>query len=91
MKPVSIPVVQETLSLTGIDPSANHGKDGKPKSLGDTIKDVQTKFKVKIEVFSQRNSNQTTFTITGASYNAVESAKRALTISLSPVARNFAL
>jgi hypothetical protein len=85
VKPVSAPVFQDSFSLTGIDASANHSKDGKPKSLGDIVKDVQTKFKVKVELFSQRTSNQTTFTVSGTSDGAVEAAKKALTTSLSPV------
>ena len=89
MKPVSAPVFQESFSLTGIDSSSSHGKDGKPKSLGDIVKDVQNKFKVKVEVF--RNSHQTTFTVIGSSDANVGGAKRALTISLSPVACNFVL
>ncbi|KAG8835486.1 hypothetical protein FRC18_000438 [Serendipita sp. 400] len=84
VKPVSAPVFTDSFSLTGIDPSAYHTRDGKPKSLGDIIKDVQTKFKVKVEVSSQRTSNQTTFSVTGPSDSAVESAKKALTTSLSP-------
>ncbi|KIM31115.1 hypothetical protein M408DRAFT_327405 [Serendipita vermifera MAFF 305830] len=85
VKPVSAPVFTDSFSLTGIDPSANHSRDGKPKSLSDILKDVSAKFKVKVEVFSQRTSNQTTFTVTGASDSSVESAKKALTASLSPV------
>ncbi|CAG8647317.1 4256_t:CDS:10, partial [Acaulospora colombiana] len=85
VKPVSTPVYTDSFALTGIDPSASHTKDGKPRSLGDIVKDIQTKHKVKVEVFSQRTSNQTTFTITGASDASVDAAKRALTTSLSPV------
>jgi hypothetical protein len=91
VKPVSTPVYTESFALTGIDPSATHTKDGKPKSLGDIVKDIQTKHKVKVEVFSQRTSNQTTFTVTGASDASVEAAKRALTTSLSPVVSNYIL
>ena len=72
--------------MTG-DLSAQHTRDGKPRTLSDVIKEVQTKFKVKIDVFSQRTSNQTSFTVTGPSDAAVEGAKKSLTSSLSPVVR----
>ncbi|CAG7854693.1 Protein SCP160 AltName: Full=Protein HX [Serendipita indica DSM 11827] len=85
VKPISTPVFSDTFSLTGIDLTAQHSRDGKPRTLADVIKEAQTKFKVKVDVFSQRTSNQTSFTITGPSDAAVEGARKSLTSSLSPV------
>lgn len=84
VKPVSTPVYTDSLTLAGIDPSAHTTKDGKPKTLGDVLKDVQTKFKVKVDVFSQKTSKETAFTITGSSDSSVQAAKKALTSDLSP-------
>jgi hypothetical protein len=84
VKPMSTPVFTDSFILAGIDTSANQTRDGKPRTLGDIVKDVMVKHKVKVELFSQKMSNQTTFTVTGASESSVEQAKRVLTTSLSP-------
>jgi hypothetical protein len=84
VKPMSTPVFTDSFVLAGIDTSANHTRDGKPRTLGDIVKDVMAKHKVKVELFSQKMSNQTTFTVTGASESNVDQAKKVLTTSLSP-------
>lgn len=84
VKPVSTPVFTDSFVLAGIDATAKLTRDGKPKTLGEIVKDVSARFKVKVELFSQKTSNQTTFTVTGASDSSVEQARKALTRDLSP-------
>jgi len=77
-------LVSESFNLNSIDLS-HAGKDGKPGNLGDVMKNIMTKFKVKVEASTQRKSGHTTFFVKGESEREVEKAKRALVASLSPV------
>ena len=77
-------LVSESFNLNAIDLS-HAGKDGKPGTLGDVMKNIMTRFKVKVEASTQRKTGHTTFFVKGESEREVEKAKRQLVAWLSPV------
>jgi hypothetical protein len=79
-------LVSESFSLNAVDLS-HAGKDGRQGSLGDVMKNIMAKFKVKVEASTQRKTGQTTFFVKGESERDVEKAKRQLVALLSPVVR----
>ncbi|KAI0321166.1 hypothetical protein OF83DRAFT_1168679 [Amylostereum chailletii] len=72
-----------TLSVADISPAA--GKDGKPTTLGETMKQVMGKYKVKIEASTNQKNRQTTFHLKADSKKELEKAKRNLLAMLSPI------
>ena len=65
------------------------GRDGKPTTIGEIMKQVMAKHKVRIEASSNQKSRQTTFNLKADSKKELEKAKRMLTASLSPVVRSI--
>jgi len=91
LRPVqAAPQATESFTLTAIDLSAA-GKDGKPTTLGEIMKQVMAKHKVRIEASSNQRARQTTFNLKADSKKELEKAKRTLLASLSPVVRSLAL
>lgn len=78
------PVYADSLTLSAIDLSTA-GKDGKPASLGDVIKQVTTKYKVKVEGSANQKTRQHTFHIKAETEKELDKAKRSLLALLSPV------
>lgn len=64
-------------------------KDGRPLSLGEVMKRVMSKFKVKIEASANQKARQTTFHMKSDSENELEKAKRHLLSLLSPMVGHF--
>lgn len=78
------PVFADSFTLSAIDLS-NSGKDGKPATLGEVIKLVITKYKVKVEASANQKAQQTTFHVKAESQKELDKAKRSLLALLSPV------
>ncbi|PPQ62912.1 hypothetical protein CVT24_006152 [Panaeolus cyanescens] len=78
------PVFTDSFTMSAIDLS-NAGKDGKPTTLGEVIKQVIAKYKVKIEASANQRARQTTFHIKAESEKELDKAKRSLLALLSPV------
>jgi len=64
---------------------SNASKDGKPASLGEVMKQVMAKYKVKLEASANQKTRQTTFHIKGDTQKELDKAKRTLLALLSPV------
>ncbi|KAG0706160.1 hypothetical protein DFH29DRAFT_904030 [Suillus ampliporus] len=77
----STPVVTDSFTATQVELSA---KDGKQTSLGEIMKQVMAKFRVKIEA-STNQSRLTTFHMKAESHKELEKAKRHLLAALSPM------
>ena len=77
IKPVASkqPVVSDTFELSSIDLSTA-GKDGKPASLGEIIRQVQAQYKVKLDASTNQKSRQTTFFLKADSKKELDKAKR---------------
>lgn len=73
--------------LSSIDLSAA-GKDGRPSSLGEVIKQVTNQFKVKLDASTNQKSRQTTFYLKAESKKELDRAKKQLLALLSPVVRS---
>ncbi|KAL0068793.1 hypothetical protein AAF712_004122 [Marasmius tenuissimus] len=85
IKPViSKPLFTDTLTLGTID-LTTAGKDGKPATLGEVMRQVMTKYKAKIEASSNQKTSQTTFHIKAESQKELDKAKKSLLALLSPV------
>lgn len=78
------PVFADSFTLSAIDLS-NSGKDGKPATLGEVIKQVIAKYKVKVEASANQKARQTTFHVKAESQKELDKAKRSLLALLSPV------
>ncbi|KDR75234.1 hypothetical protein GALMADRAFT_69452 [Galerina marginata CBS 339.88] len=78
------PVFTDSFTLSAIDLS-NSGKDGKPATLGEVIKQVIAKYKVKVEASGNQKTRQTTFHVKAESQKELDKAKRSLLALLSPV------
>ena len=78
------PLATDSFSLTDIDLSSA-GKDGKPAHLGEIMKGVMTKYKIKIEASTNQKARQTTFHLKANSEKDLAKARRDLVSSLSPV------
>ena len=78
------PVFTDSFTLSAID-LTNSGKDGKPASLGEVIKQVIAKYKVKVEASANQKARQTTFHVKAESQKELDKAKRSLLALLSPV------
>lgn len=77
------PLFAESFTITSMDLS-KAGKDGKPTTLGEILKEVMKRHKVKIE--SSTNIRQeTTFALKSESEKELDKAKRTLLALLSPI------
>jgi len=74
----------ESFTLSAINLSSA-GKDGKPTTLGEVMKQVMANHKVKIEASTNQKTRQTTFHLKADSRKELDKAKRSLLASLSPV------
>lgn len=79
------PVFSDSITLSAIDLS-----NGRPTTLGEIMKQVTTKHKVKLEAAPNQKTRQTTFFLKADSEKDLEKAKRSLVALLSPVVRNRA-
>lgn len=80
--------VTDNFTIASIDLSSA-GKDGKPITLGEIMKQVMLKHKVKIEASSNQTKKQTTFNLKSESTKELEKAKRSLIAQLSPTVRSL--
>jgi hypothetical protein len=76
----------ESFTLSAIDLSSA-GKDGKPTTLGEIMKQVMANHKIRIEASTNQKTRQTTFHLKADSRKELEKGKRSLLASLSPVVR----
>ncbi|KAF7361713.1 hypothetical protein MVEN_00515000 [Mycena venus] len=85
-KPVvkQAPVFADSFTISSMDLS-NSGKDGKPATLGEVMKQVMAKYKVKLEASANQKTRQTTFHIKAETQKELDKAKRSLLALLSPV------
>jgi len=70
--------------LSAIDLSTA-GKDGKPATLGEIMKQVMANHKIRIEASTNQKTRQTTFHLKADSKKELEKGKRNLLAALSPV------
>jgi hypothetical protein len=80
------PVFTDSFTLSAIDTSTA-GKDGKSATLGEVMKQVMAKYKVKIEASANQRTRQTTFHIRTESQKDLDKAKRSLLALLSPIVK----
>ena len=77
-------LVTDSFTLSSVD-LTSAGKDGKPASLSDVMKQVMARFsKVQIEASSNQRLRQSTFHMKSESEKELEKAKRTLIAMLSP-------
>ncbi|OSD06860.1 hypothetical protein PYCCODRAFT_1431051 [Trametes coccinea BRFM310] len=77
------PLVSDSFILSSIDLSTA-GKDGKPISLGEVMRQVMAQYKVKLDASTNQKSHQTTFYLKSESKKELEKAKKSLLALLSP-------
>ncbi|THV02452.1 hypothetical protein K435DRAFT_775632 [Dendrothele bispora CBS 962.96] len=84
IKPViaKTPVYTDSFTLSTMELSTT--RDGKPMTLGEVMKQVMAKYKVKLEASQNQKTRQTTFHIKAESQKELEKAKRSLLALLSP-------
>jgi hypothetical protein len=61
------------------------GKDGKPTTLGEIMKQVMANHKIRIEASTNQRTRQTTFHLKADSKKELDKAKRSLLAFLSPM------
>lgn len=76
--------VTESFTLSAIDLSSA-GKDGRPTTLGEIMKQVMANHKIRIEASTNQKTRQTTFHLKADSKKELEKGKRNLLAALSPV------
>lgn len=81
---VKQPVVADSFTLPTVDLS-NSSRDGKPPTLGEVMKQVTSKYKIKLEASANQKTRQTTFHIKADTQKELDKAKRNLVALLSPV------
>ncbi|TFK23912.1 hypothetical protein FA15DRAFT_620028 [Coprinopsis marcescibilis] len=79
----AVPIFTDTFTLAALDLS-NTGKGGKTGTLGEVMKQVMNKYKVKIEASGNQKTRQTTFHVKAESQKEMDKAKRSLMALLSP-------
>jgi hypothetical protein len=77
------PVFTDSFTLSAIDLS-NTGKDGKLGSLGEVMKQVMAKYKVKLQASGNQKARKTTFHVKADTQKDLDKAKRSLLSLLSP-------
>jgi hypothetical protein len=75
--------VTESFTLSAIDLSSA-GRDGKPTTLGEIMKQVMANHKIRIEASTNQKTRQTTFHLKADSKKELEKGKRNLLAALSP-------
>ncbi|KAJ7045724.1 hypothetical protein C8F04DRAFT_447034 [Mycena alexandri] len=78
------PVFADSFTISSMDLS-NAGKDGKSATLGEVMKQVMAKYKVKLEASANQKTRQTSFHMKAESQKELDKAKRSLLALLSPV------
>ena len=78
------PQATESFTLSAIDLSSA-GKDGRPTTLGEIMKQVMANHKIRIEASTNQKTRQTTFHLKADSKKELEKGKRNLLAALSPV------
>ncbi|KAK7687010.1 hypothetical protein QCA50_009509 [Cerrena zonata] len=78
------PLISESFTIPAVDLS-NAGRDGKPSSLGEVMKQVMSQHKVRIEASTNQKSRQTTFFLKSESQKELDKAKKSLLAQLSPI------
>ncbi|KAG6885973.1 hypothetical protein C0993_006900 [Termitomyces sp. T159_Od127] len=86
---LKVQVFADTFTLPALDLS-NTGKDGKPATLSDIMRQVQAKYKVKLEASANQRTRQTTFHIKAEAQKELDKAKRSLMALLSPIRSSLA-
>lgn len=81
----STPVITDSFTVTQVELPV---RDGRQTSLGEIMKQVIAKFKVRIEASTNQNRH-TTFHMRAETQKELDKAKRNLLASLSPQASNF--
>lgn len=81
------PQATESFTSSAIDLSSA-GRDGKPITLGEIMKQVMASHKIKIEASTNQKTRQTTFHLKADSRKELEKGKRSLLASLSPLVRH---
>jgi polyribonucleotide nucleotidyltransferase len=76
------PVFTDSFTLATVELTT---KDNKPVTLSEIIKQVMTKYKVKVEASGNQRSRQTTFHMKAESQRELDKAKRLLLALLSPI------
>lgn len=84
------PLFSDSFTLGAIE-LGSAGKDGKVPTLGDVMKQVTTKYKVKLEGSVNQKTRQHTFYIKSESQKELDKAKRSLLALLSPVVSKLPL
>ncbi|KAJ7188034.1 hypothetical protein C8R46DRAFT_1053419 [Mycena filopes] len=84
------PVFADSFTISSMDLS-NAGKDGKSATLGEVMKQVMAKYKVKLEASANQKTRQTSFHMKAESQKELDKAKRSLLALLSPVVRALVL
>ncbi|KAG7098781.1 hypothetical protein E1B28_000688 [Marasmius oreades] len=85
IKPViNKPLFTDTLTLGDID-LTTAGKDGKVATLGEVMKQVMAKYKVKMEASGNQKTRQTTFHVKAETQKELDKAKKSLLALLSPI------
>jgi hypothetical protein len=78
------PTFSDSFTIPAPDLS-NAGRDGKPTSLGEIMKQIMVQHKVKLDASTNQKLKQTTFFLKSDNKRDFEKAKRALLAGLSPV------
>ncbi|KAK0241811.1 hypothetical protein EDD85DRAFT_994234 [Armillaria nabsnona] len=78
------PVFTDTFTLAAIELTAS-GRDQRPPTLGEVMKQVMTKYKVKLDASRNERTRQTTFHVKADTQKELDKAKRSLLALLSPV------
>ena len=84
------PLFSDSFTTAVVDLSTA-GRDGKPTSLGEIMKQVMAQHKVKLDASTNQKLRQTTFYLKAENKRDFERAKKALLAGLSPVVRYLML
>lgn len=80
-------MISESFTIPAVDLSTA-GRDGKPTSLGEVMRQIMNQHKVRIEASTNQKSRQTTFFLKSESQKELDKAKKTLLAQLSPTVRN---
>lgn len=83
------PLFSDSLTTPVVDLSTA-GRDGKPTSLGEIMRQIMAQYKVKLDASTNQKLRQTTFFLKSEHKKDLEKAKKALLASLSPVVSSHA-
>ena len=80
------PLFSDSFTIPVVDLSTA-GRDGKPTSLGEIMKQIMAQHKVKLDASTNQKLRQTTFFLKAEQKKELEKAKKALLAGLSPTVR----